>query len=88
MATPTSDQLPINAFAGIFLTVTGFGVLVISRDMITSVLFVGIGLFFLTRALAQYRHGEEGTADGGESESGSDPESDPDSSTKSDSATQ
>jgi len=72
MASPTPDQLPINAFAGIFLTVTGFGVLVISRDMITSVLFVGIGLFFLTRALAQYRHGEEVSADELESESASD----------------
>lgn len=53
----TPEQLPINVFAGIFLCVTGLGVLVISRDLLTSLLFVSVGLFFLMRALAQHRHG-------------------------------
>ncbi len=56
MPSSTDNQLPINTFAGIFLCVTGIGVLVVSRDPITSLLFVAVGLFFLTRALAQYRH--------------------------------
>jgi len=59
MADITTDQLPINAFAGIFLCVTGLGVLVISQDLIRSVLFLAVGLFFLMRALAQHRHTPE-----------------------------
>jgi len=59
MADITTDQLPINAFAGIFLCVTGLGVLVISQDLIRSVLFLAVGLFFLMRALAQQRHTPE-----------------------------
>lgn len=59
MAEITPEQLPINTFAGIFLCVTGLGVLVISRDLITSLLFIGVGLFFLMRALAQHRHGTD-----------------------------
>jgi len=59
MADITTDQLPINAFAGIFLCVTGVGVLVISQDLVRSVLFLAVGLFFLMRALAQHRHSPE-----------------------------
>jgi hypothetical protein len=59
MADITTDQLPINAFAGIFLCVTGLGVLVISQDLVRSVLFLAVGLFFLMRALAQHRHAPE-----------------------------
>lgn len=56
METPTAQQVPINAFAGIFLTATGLGVLIISQDLVRSVLFFSVGLFFLMRALAQHRH--------------------------------
>ncbi len=56
MAEISQEQLPINTFAGIFLCATGLGVLVISRDLVTSLLFFGVGLFFLMRALAQHRH--------------------------------
>lgn len=54
MEETTSEQLPINAFAGIFLAVSGVGVLLISQDLLRSALFLGVGLFFLMRALAQY----------------------------------
>ncbi len=56
MTDTTEQQLPINAFAGIFLAATGLGVLVISGDLLRSALFFGVGLFFLMRALAQYNH--------------------------------
>lgn len=58
MDTPTAQQIPINAFAGIFLAATGVGVLIISQDLVRSTLFLGVGLFFLMRALAQHRHGD------------------------------
>ncbi len=61
METPTAQQIPINAFAGIFLTATGVGVLLLSQDLLRSALFFGVGLFFLMRALAQHRHGPDGT---------------------------
>jgi len=57
MTDTTERQLPINAFAGIFLTATGLGVLILSGDLLRSALFFGVGLFFLMRALAQYNHG-------------------------------
>ncbi|MEA1930674.1 MAG: hypothetical protein U9O06_03890 [Euryarchaeota archaeon] len=60
METPTAQQLPINAFAGIFLAATGLGVLIISQDLLRSALFLGVGLFFLMRALAQHRHAADG----------------------------
>ncbi len=50
----TAEQLPINAFAGIFLAATGIGVVLISGDLVRSGLFFAVGLFFLMRALAQY----------------------------------
>lgn len=56
LANITPEQLPINAFAGIFLCVTGVGVLLISQYLVRSVLFLAVGLFFLMRALAQHRH--------------------------------
>jgi hypothetical protein len=59
MTDTTDQQLPINAFAGIFLTASGLGVLILSGDLLRSALFFGVGLFFLMRALAQHRHGSE-----------------------------
>lgn len=63
MTATTDQQVPINAFAGVFLTASGLGVLVISGDLLRSALFFGVGLFFLMRALAQQRHGSEPTDD-------------------------
>lgn len=60
MAQTIPEQLPINTFAGIFLIISGLGVLIVSREPLTSLLFVGIGLFFLMRALAQYRTTHDG----------------------------
>jgi hypothetical protein len=59
----TAEQLPINAFAGIFLAATGIGVLVMSQDLVRSGLFFAVGLFFLMRALAQY-NADNATGDG------------------------
>ena len=63
MTDSTDQQLPINAFAGVFLTASGLGVLILSGDLLRSALFFGVGLFFLMRALAQHRHGPEPTDD-------------------------
>jgi len=57
MTDTTEQQVPINAFAGIFLTASGLGVMILSGDLLRSALFFGVGLFFLMRALAQRRHG-------------------------------
>jgi len=59
----TAEQLPINAFAGIFLAATGIGVVLISGDLVRSGLFFAVGLFFLMRALAQY-NADNTTGDG------------------------
>jgi len=59
----TAEQLPINAFAGIFLAATGIGVVLISGDLVRSGLFFAVGLFFLMRALAQY-NADNTTSDG------------------------
>jgi len=59
----TAEQLPINAFAGIFLAATGIGVVLISGDLVRSGLFFAVGLFFLMRALAQY-NADNATGDG------------------------
>lgn len=63
MEGPTAQQIPINAFAGILLSATGLGVLIISQDLFRSALFLGVGLFFLMRALAQHRHTPDDRAD-------------------------
>ncbi|ATW87486.1 hypothetical protein halTADL_0687 [Halohasta litchfieldiae] len=62
----TAEQLPINAFAGIFLAATGIGVVLISGDLVRSGLFFAVGLFFLMRALAQYNadNADNTTSDG------------------------
>lgn len=63
MTDTTEKQVPINAFAGVFLTASGLGVLILSGDLLRSALFFGVGLFFLMRALAQQRHGSKSTDD-------------------------
>lgn len=45
----------VNLFTGLFLALVGGGLLVVSRNVVTAAVFVLIGLFFLTRALAQYQ---------------------------------
>lgn len=45
----------VNLFTGLFLALVGGGLLVVSRNVVMAAVFVLIGLFFLTRALAQYQ---------------------------------
>lgn len=55
--TDDSDRISANAITGGFLVVAGVVVLIVTRDLVTSTVFTLIGVFFLTRALAQHRHG-------------------------------
>jgi hypothetical protein len=49
------DQMGINGFVGIFLTVTSIGVLVLQQNLINSLVLLLVGIFFLTRAIAQQK---------------------------------
>jgi hypothetical protein len=49
------DQMGINGFVGIFLTVTSIGVLVLQQNVVNSLVLLLVGIFFLTRAIAQQK---------------------------------
>lgn len=58
-----SGEIParvrVNSFAGVFLLTVGVALAILERNVAMAATFILVGLFFLTRALAQYRASDE-----------------------------
>lgn len=59
MSGETTARVRANSFAGVFLLTTGIALAILERNVAMAATFVLVGLFFLTRALAQHRSSDE-----------------------------